>query len=126
MNERFERFAVRLGVACGMVALCLTAGAWDVEHDEIAQLTGECLPSEIKAQFDFGDFGVLMANCHFPDGTEWEPRRFRDLDDLEAIVDTLSLRNKDVVAKLIDVLNALASNPEHDVADLLWGKTDKP
>ena len=62
MNERFERFAVRLGVACGMVALCLTAGAWDVEHDEIAQLTGECLPVEIKAQFDFDDFGALKLD----------------------------------------------------------------
>lgn len=70
-------------VAAGVT---VTAFGWDVEHDEVAQLTGESLPAEIKAQFDFDDFGVLMANCHFPDGTEWEPRRFRDLDDLEAIV----------------------------------------
>ena len=45
---------------------------------------------------------------------------------LMTIIDTLSLRNKDIVAKLIGVLNELASNPEHDVTDLLWGKTDKP
>ena len=41
------------------------------------------------------------------------------------IIDTLSLRNKDVVAKLIDVLNELASDPKRDVANLLWGKADK-
>ena len=64
----------------------LSAFAWDVEHDEVAQLTGEALPEEIKAQFDFDDFNTLMSYCHFPDMTEWEPRRFRDLDDLGAIV----------------------------------------
>ena len=32
----------------------------------------------------------------------------------------------DVVAKLIGVLNELARDPEHDVTDLPWGKTDKP
>ena len=42
------------------------------------------------------------------------------------VIDTLSLRNKDVVAKLIDVLNELARDPKRDVTDLLWGKTDKP
>ena len=52
------------------------ACAWDVEHDEVAQLVGESLPAEIKASFDFDDFGVLMAFCHFPDMMEWEPRRF--------------------------------------------------
>lgn len=58
-----------------------SAFAWDVEHDEIAQLVGESLPAEIKASFDFDDFGVLMAFCHFPDMTEWEPRRWRTVDD---------------------------------------------
>ena len=88
MTGRFEGFAVRTGVACGVAALCLTAGAWDVEHDEIAQLTGEFLPAEIKAQFDFDDFGVLMANCHFPDGLEWPGAdgklQFRTVADLAA------------------------------------------
>ena len=45
---------------------------------------------------------------------------------LMTIIDTLSLRNKDVVAKLINVLNKLARNPKRDVANLLWGKADKP
>ncbi len=45
---------------------------------------------------------------------------------LMTIIDTLSLRNEDVVAKLIDVLNELARDPKRDVADLLWGKADKP
>ena len=45
---------------------------------------------------------------------------------LMTIIDTLSLRNGDAVAKLIDVLNGLARDPGRDVADLLWGKTDKP
>ena len=76
---------VSVCVAC-VVGAAMDACAWDVEHDEIAQLVGESLPAEIKASFDFDDFGVLMAFCHFPDMTEWEPRRFRDLDDLEAIV----------------------------------------
>lgn len=42
------------------------------------------------------------------------------------VIDTLSLRNEDVVAKLIDVLNELGRDPERNVSDLLWGKTDKP
>ena len=46
-----------------LVLLALAAGsvfAWDVEHDELAQLTGEFLPDEIRAQFDFD---VLMSYC---------------------------------------------------------------
>ena len=78
----YTKAILMAAIAAGVT---VTAFGWDVEHDEVAQLTGESLPAEIKAQFDFDDFGVLMANCHFPDGTEWEPRRFRDLDDLEAI-----------------------------------------
>ena len=70
----------------GLLASPLALLAWDVEHDEVAQLVGESLPPEIKAQFDFDDFGVLMGYCHFPDMTEWEPRRFRNLDDLEPLV----------------------------------------
>ena len=60
--------------------------AWDVEHDEVAQLTGEFLPKEVKATFDFDDFAILMANCHFPDMTEWPcengSRRFHTLGEL--------------------------------------------
>ena len=72
--------------ACAAFALF----AWDVEHDEVAQLTGEFLPKEIKAQFDFDDFAILMANCHFPDMTEWPcengQRRFRNFGELAAHV----------------------------------------
>ena len=71
---------VSVCVAC-VVGAAMDACAWDVEHDEIAQLVGESLPAEIKASFDFDDFGVLMAFCHFPDMTEWEPRRWRTVDD---------------------------------------------
>ena len=38
----------------------------------------------------------------------------------------ISLRNEDAVDTLIDVLNELARDPKRDVADLLWGKADKP
>ena len=60
--------------------------AWDVEHDEVAQLVGENLPDEVRRFFGFDDFGVLMANCHFPDGYEWErpgKSRLRGLEDVE-------------------------------------------
>ncbi len=71
---------VSVCVAC-VVGAAMDACAWDVEHDEVAQLVGESLPAEIKTSFDFDDFGVLMAFCHFPDMTEWEPRRWRTVDD---------------------------------------------
>ena len=45
---------------------------------------------------------------------------------LMTIIDTLSLRNEDAVAKLVDVLNELARDPKRDVADLLCSKADKP
>jgi len=60
--------------------------AWDVEHDELAQLVGETLPKEIKEFYTFDDFATLMAYCHFPDMTDFEPRRFHTLDDIEEIV----------------------------------------
>ena len=64
--------------------------AWDVEHDEVAQLTGEFLPRDVKAAFDFSDFAILMANCHFPDMTEWPceggKRRFHTLEELASHV----------------------------------------
>lgn len=47
--------AILLLVTCAAPALF----AWDVEHDEIAQLTGEFLPKEIKSTFDFNDFAIL-------------------------------------------------------------------
>lgn len=47
-------------------------------------------------------------------------------ETLMTVIDTLSLRNEDVVAKLIDVLSELARDPERNVSDLLWCKTDKP
>ncbi len=60
--------------------------AWDVEHDEVAQLTGEFLPREVKATLDFDDFAIIMANCHFPDMTEWPcengKRRFHTFEEL--------------------------------------------
>ena len=73
-------------------ALCAASAlfAWDVEHDEVAHLTGEFLPREVKATFDFNDFAILMANCHFPDMTEWPcengKRRFHTLEELAARV----------------------------------------
>ena len=71
---------VSVCVAC-VVGAAMDACAWDVEHDEVAQLVGESLPAEIKASFDFDDFATLMGYCHFPDMTEWEPRRWRTVDD---------------------------------------------
>ena len=67
------------------VAAC--AQGWDVEHDEVAQLTGEFLPAEVRRTLDFDDFGILLANCHFPDMTEWPEngkRRFRTVGELVA------------------------------------------
>ena len=75
-------------IAALLFALCAASAlfAWDVEHDEVAQLTGEFLPKEVKATFDFDDFAILMANCHFPDMTEWPcengRRRFHTLEEL--------------------------------------------
>lgn len=51
-KERFVAFVVFVCATCRCFA-------WDVEHDELAQLTGETLPAEIKAQFDFDDFEPL-------------------------------------------------------------------
>ena len=62
------------------------AYAWDVEHDEVAQLTGEFLPREMKSFFDFDDFGILLANCHAPDMIHWPmadgKRRYATLDEV--------------------------------------------
>ena len=82
-NMRIFKVAVCSAMACAATA----AFGWDVEHDEIARLTGEALPAEIRAFFSFGDFGVLTGNCHFPDMTESEPRRWRTVDDMARWVD---------------------------------------
>lgn len=58
----------------------------DVEHDELAQLTGAFLPPEIKSFFTFDDFDTLIEYCHFPDMTEEPPSRFHTLDDIREIV----------------------------------------
>lgn len=81
-TARTKRLLVAVGVVCATLGVC----AWDVEHDEIAQLTGEFLPREKKAFFDFDDFAILLANCHAPDmigrpmanGT----RRYATLDEV--------------------------------------------
>ena len=76
----------KLVVAVGLAAAFAVPGfAWDVEHDEVAQLTGEFLPGEIRRFFSFDDFGVLFANCHYPDGVEGE-NRYRTLEETAAIV----------------------------------------
>ena len=57
--------------AAFFLACCRATLAWDVEHDELAQLVGETLPEEIKSFYTFDDFGTLISYCHFPDMTEW-------------------------------------------------------
>ena len=77
----------KVTVCTAMLCAVTAVFAWDVEHDEIARLTGEALPAEIRAFFSFEDFGVLTGNCHFPDMTESEPRRWRTVDDMARWVD---------------------------------------
>lgn len=84
----------RVALASAVVFSVFPLFAWDVEHDELAQLVGENLPPEIKSFFKFEDFGTLIEYCHFPDMTDWEPRRWHDLDDIEAIV---GKRDRDVI-----------------------------
>lgn len=72
-------------VAFFLASMALTpARAWDVEHDVVAQLTGEFLPADIKACFTFADFGVLLEHCHYPD--ECAFRKYHSLDDIGEIV----------------------------------------
>ena len=78
------------------VGLCaLSAPAWDVEHDEVAQLTGEFLPREVQAWFSFADFGVLLASCHTPDLIEWPMeggvRRYRNAAEIVAMTSPAAL-----------------------------------
>lgn len=86
LTEKAKRLTVAVGVACAALGAC----AWDVEHDEIAQLTGEFLPREVKDFFDFDDFAILLANCHAPDMIGWPmadgTRRYATLDEVAAHV----------------------------------------
>lgn len=71
----------------GSCLLTFLGNAWDVEHDVVMQLVGEHLPSEIAARMSFSDFGIMMANCHYPDWIEGvEPGRFRTCEELAADV----------------------------------------
>lgn len=71
----------------GCCLLTFLGNAWDVEHDVVMQLVGEHLPSEIAARMSFSDFGIMMANCHYPDWIEGvEPGRFRTCEELAADV----------------------------------------
>ena len=49
----------KVTVCTAMLCAVTAVFAWDVEHDEIARLTGEALPAEIRAFFSFEDFGVF-------------------------------------------------------------------
>ena len=84
MNVFKKTFAVCLSLAPVLAAL-----AWDVEHDEVAQLTGEALPKEMREFFTFDDFAVLVGNCHAPDEIEWPMpdgrRRYRTAGEIEAV-----------------------------------------
>ena len=62
-----------------------TVQAWDVEHDEIAELTGEFLPVEMKSFFTMDDFASLLAHCHYPDEIEWS-HQYRTLEDFASHV----------------------------------------
>jgi len=75
-------FAHRLVAAAAALLAGASALAWEGEHDEVARLTGEFLPAEIRATFDADDFAALVEYCHWPDMTEGKVRRFRTLDDL--------------------------------------------
>lgn len=80
----------RLTICAWTLCLVLSSSAWDVEHDEIAQLAAESLPTEIRSFFTFDDFAIVMANCHYPDWIEWPmedgSRRSHTLEEMEEIV----------------------------------------
>ena len=76
-----RRLVILIGGVC---ALALSAHAWDVEHEVIAQLTGEFLPSDIKSFLTSDDFSILLENCHYPD--EYAFRKYHSLDDIAKIV----------------------------------------
>ena len=70
-----------------VVLLCVgRVWAWDVEHDVVAELTARHLPEPIRSRMGFDEALTIVEYCHFPDMTEESPRRFHDLDDLEALV----------------------------------------
>ena len=68
-----------------VAALVTIVPAWDVEHDEVAQLTGEFLPKETRPFFTVDDFGILIANCHYPDEIEWT-HKYHTLEDFAGMV----------------------------------------
>ena len=46
-----NRMKARHVVCAALSIACSASFAWDVEHDELAQLVGETLPEEIKSFF---------------------------------------------------------------------------
>ena len=60
----------QIGIVAVAMLACSSWG-WDVEHDELAELTCEFLPADVRAGLVFDDFGIIMANCHFPDWMHW-------------------------------------------------------
>ena len=87
-------------------AWCPTCGEW---------------PKRVTLRWGSGPRGLLSSASN-PDALIPRAKPV----PLPQAVGLISLRNEDVVAKLIDVLNELARDPERNVSDLLWGKTDKP
>ena len=81
-----KQVQVKCAVLAALSLACGASRAWDVEHDEIAMLVGESLPPEIKSFFTFEDFGTLIAYCHYPDMTDYEPRHFHTLEELSEII----------------------------------------
>ena len=69
---------------------------WDVEHDELAELTCEFLPADVRAGLVFDDFGIIMANCHFPDWMHWPSAdgrpRYANLAETEARVGKVDVK----------------------------------
>lgn len=73
-----RRFAWTLAFCWG----AMSSFGWDVEHDEVAFLTGEFLPPAIKAHVDRA---ILVRNSHYPDMGEYsEPgkRRYHTMEEL--------------------------------------------
>lgn len=90
-NHGVEELVMRkaFGIVVVSMSACLSWG-WDVEHDELAELTCEFLPADVRAGLVFDDFGTIMANCHFPDWMHWPSAdglpRYANLAETEARV----------------------------------------
>ena len=84
-----NQIQVKHVVIAAVTLACCVSLAWDVEHDEVAQLVGETLPAEMRGFFRFDDFAILMANCHAPDEIEWPmqdgSRRYRTSAEIEEV-----------------------------------------